>query len=441
MRDRIIMTKKELQRKAVLDLISKKDMSKIEGAELLGVTPRHLRRIEQRYRAEDVEGLIHKSRGKSSNRSYKKEYKDQIVSLYLEKYEGFGPTLAAEKLEEEDGIKVNSETLRLWLRGCGAWQEKRVRRKHCKRRQRRSRFGEMLQLDGSIHHWLPDSQKHTCLMNLVDDATGKTLSLMDEGETTFAALSLLKTWVELHGIPRSIYVDLKSLYVSPKSLKEQEDTGVEGGWLTHFSRVCKELGIRIIKAYSPQAKGRVERNHAVYQDRFVKELKLRNVKSIDQANEILMNGFIDKLNKKFMKEPSCLEDGHIPLRSDQVLEEIFCWEYDRQIYNDGTIRFENKYYQLEKSGDFSPYPKVKIKVKRTLEGKILLFYKDIKLIYREIEERPTKSDEQSRKVYTSYDRSQLSRANRNKTPWGQFNPCWLKNTRGNKIVEQMGQRE
>lgn len=134
-------------------------------------------------------------------------------------------------------------------------------------------------------------------MNLIDDATGKTLAFLDRVETTDAAFRLLKWWIKLHGIPMTIYVDLKSLYISPKSLRHTaEDDLVEPEWLTHFSRVCKTLGIEVIKAYSLQVKGRVARNHGVYQDRFVKELRLRNIKTIEAANQLLQKNFIDKLN-------------------------------------------------------------------------------------------------------------------------------------------------
>ena len=266
---------------------------------------------------------------------------------------------------------------------------------------------------------------------MVDDATGKTLSLMDTGETTRAALSLLQWWVTDAGIPMSIYVDLKSLYVSPKSLHHQSDDEealVEGQWLTHFSRACDKLGIEVIKAYSPQAKGRVERSHAVYQDRLVKELALNNIQTIEGANQLLSGGFINKLNEKFAKPASEPEDAHVPWCADDDLAQIFCWEYNRQVKNDWTIQFNNQHYQIEKTKPLLVSPKQKILVRKHLDGSISLWHKQHRLPCRPIEDRPRKSNNNSDDSTDNYDvqrRSELSRQNKQQSPWSQFNPGWL----------------
>jgi transposase len=327
MGDLLIMSKKELRRKSILDLVMLGQLTQLDASKRLGLSYRQTKRVYQKYLKEGDTGLVHKSRGKASKRAFPLEMKKTVLALYEEKYWDFGPTLASEKLLEDDNQKLHAETLRLWLKEAGIWQPKRQRKAHRSRRTRRSRFGELLQLDGSIHAWLPGITTKQCLMNFVEDATGKTLSLLDSGETTDAAFRLLKWWIKLHGIPMAIYVDLKSLYISPKSLRySDEDDLVEPEWLTHFSRACKVLGIEVIKAYSPQAKGRVERNHGVYQDRFVKELRLKNIQTIEGANKRLQGGFIDNLNKKFMKMPASMEDAHVALTDDQDLDDILCWE-------------------------------------------------------------------------------------------------------------------
>jgi len=430
MGDRLIMSKKERERKSMLDLVKIRQLTQVEASRRLGLSYRQTKRIYRSYVAYGDEGLVHKGRGKASPRAYSKEMKEAILKLYEQKYLGFGPTLASEKLEEEDGYSLHAETLRLWLKEAGLWQEKRKRREHRIRRARRVKFGELLQLDGSIHCWFEGKAEKQCLMNLVDDATGKTMALLDSGETTDAAFRLLKGWIKLHGIPMSIYVDLKSLYISPKSLRkaEEDDDLVEPEWLTQFSGACKELGIEVIKAYSPQAKGRVERSHGVYQDRFVKELTLKGVTTLEGANKVLQGGFIDKLNKKFMKAPESEADGHIGLRDGQDLDELLCWRYTRVIQNDWVIRFENVYYQIQKVHSRYVKPKQAVTVKRYLNGKITLWNKGRKLKYQIIEERLEKEDKASKDVYEISEVRRMCGASNKRSPWRQYNPGWLKRT-------------
>jgi transposase len=427
MGDNIIMSKKELKRKTILDQVMIGHISISDAAKRLTVCTKTIRRSLKKYREQGDKGLVHKSRGKVSNRMIPAIHKESVIKIYEEKYFGFGPTFASEKLEEEDGLIVHPETLRLWLKEKGVWQRHRKRKSYRSRRPRRSRFGEMLQLDGSIHGWFDGVEDKQCLMNMVDDATGKTLSLMDYGETTRAAFTLLKWWIRDAGIPASIYVDLKSLYVSPKSLKAKvadDEVLVEQEWLTHFSEACNKLGIEVIKAYSPQAKGRVERNHAVYQDRFVKELKLKNINTIEEANKLLSKSFINKLNSKFAKPSESNEDAHVPLTTGDDLDQILCWEYTRQIKNDWTIQFENNDYQIKKAG-VKVQPKQKITVRRHLDESISLWCRNQKLQFKAIVRSSTSSKKQTKK-YTSQDRAKTARDNKHKSPWGQFNPAWLK---------------
>jgi transposase len=434
MGDLLIMSKKELRRKSIFDLVKLGQLTQLDASKRLYLSYRQTKRSYQRYLKEGDDGLTHRSRGKASHRALSFEIKNAVLALYEEKYWDFGPTLAAEKLLEDDNIKLHAETLRLWLKAAGIWQPKRQRKAHRLRRTRRSRFGELLQLDGSIHAWFTGTVTKQCLMNLIDDATGKTLALLDTGETTDAAFRLLKWWIKLHGIPLAIYVDLKSLYISPKSLRHtDEDDFVEPEWLTHFSRACKVLGIEVIKAYSPQAKGRVERNHGVYQDRFVKELRLRDINTIDGANKLLQGRFIDSLNNKFMKEPASMEDAHVALMSEQNLDDIMCWEYTRTVYNDWIIRFENQLLQIQKTTSIRVRPKQKITLKRHLNGKITLWSKGLKIPYNFVDHRRAEEKKETQ-PYSSEKRSQNARENKSKTPWGQFNPGWLKQTKDNLLA-------
>lgn len=428
MGDLFIMSKNELRRKGIFDLVKLGQLTQLDASRRLHLSYRQTKRAYQRYLKEGDIGLVHRSRGKASSRAYPLEMKKTVLSLYEQKYWDFGPTLASEKLLEDDQLNLHAETLRLWLKEAGIWMPRRVRKTHRTRRKRRLCFGELLQMDGSIHAWLPGIEKKQCLMNMVDDATGKTLALLDTGETTDGAFRLLKWWIKLHGIPMAIYVDLKSLYISPKSLRYSDENDlVEPEWLTHFSRGCKALGIEVIKAYSPQAKGRVERNHGVYQDRFVKELRLKNIKTIEAANQLLQKGFIDKLNQKFMKEPQRPDDAHISLMADQDLNDILCWEYTRTVHNDWIIRFESQYLQIQKRHSNKVRPKQTITLKKHLNGKISLWNKGEKIPYCFIE-KPIQEDKKL-KGHDLVERSQHGRQSKTKSPWSQFNPGWLKKTK------------
>lgn len=430
MGDNLVMSKRERQRKVIVEQVLAGHLTRLDAAIRLGVSYRHVKRIIAAYRRAGDAGLVHKHRGCTSGRAYPLEVKEQVLALYREKYLAFGPTFAAEKLEEEAGVTVHPETLRLWLKATGLWEVHRQRKAHRSRRKRRTRYGELLQLDGSIHSWFAQSDEKQCLMNMVDDATSKTLALMDEGETTRAAFSLLNWWVTNAGIPLAIYVDLKSLYVSPKSLKKKLVDGeelVEVEWLTHFSKACKKLGITIIKAYSPQAKGRVERSHGIYQDRLVKELKLKNITTIDAANKYLSDGFVNQLNEKFAKPASAPEDAHVPLMAGNDLDQILCWEFERQVKNDWTVQLEGQHYQIEKTQRVSP--KQKLLVRKHLDGSVSLWCKDERLKATAIEARPVKAlhDEKKASIRprSQQAHSPLASTNKHKSPWSQFNPGWL----------------
>jgi len=437
MKDRLTMNKAERQRKALLDQVIAGHITKKDARKRMAVGDRHFRRLFHAYQAGGDAALVHKSRGKVSTRAYPEEKKQKIIALYREKYEGFGPTFAAEKLEEEDQLKVKAETLRLWLKEAVLWQPRHVRKTHRKQRARRARYGELLQLDGSIHAWFSGIEGKQCLMNMVDDATGKTLAILDTGETTRAALALLKWWIIEAGIPLAIYVDLKSVYISPKCLRdEEEDELVEPEWLTYFSGACKKLGIEVIKAYSAQAKGRVERNHAVYQDRLVKELKLKKITTIEAANAYLSGGFVNKLNEKFAKEPKESGDAHVPLSGDEDLDQILCWEYTRRIKNDWTIQFETQHFQIEKNAGLRP--KQKVTVRRHLDDSISVWFNQNKVVFTAIE-APVRTG------YVKRGRDMVAhankaRANKHKTPWGQFNPAWL-SKRNKKLSDKIVQQE
>jgi len=376
------MSAKERQRLLVLSRVRDQGMSLKKAASVLRVSYRQARRIYKRYISEGDAGLAHKNRGKASGRGYTPQLKQSVLELYKTRYDGFGPTLAAEKLLEEDGIVVDHETLRRWLLAGGIWQRRRKRSTHRQRRIPKDHFGELVQMDGSPHWWFEDRGETSCLMNMVDDSTKTTLALMDKEETTELSMRLLWAWIDKYGIPEALYVDHKTVFVTDRkpTLEEQLRGDMP---VTQFGRACRTLGIQIICASSPQAKGRVERNHGVYQERLVKELRLRGISSIEATNELLGKGFIEKLNAKFSVAPRDELDRHRPVDKKTELAAVFSFEYERTIANDYTVRFDRRLFQIVKQRAL-PLAKTKLTVQVRLDKSVHLIYQERELEFVEI---------------------------------------------------------
>jgi hypothetical protein len=424
MGDKLIMNKKERERKVILSGYEEGRYTLIEAAERMLVSYRQAKRIWSRYHKDNDIGLIHKRRGQPSARALDAGFKKTVLELYQEKYNGFGATFAVEKLAEDDNYTLSSETLRQWLKAANLWIPRRKRKSYRQYRERRAGFGEMLQIDGSDHRWFGQGTERCCLLDIVDDATGKTFALLDTGETTLVLLKALKRWVELYGVPESVYVDLKSVYVSPSGLKssnDDEEPKPQESWSV-FEQVCKRLNIRIIKAYSAQAKGRVERKHAVFQDRFVKELQLKNIKTIEKANEYLEGRFLNDINNKFSIAPKDNKDRHRDVKQYGDLDQIFCWEYNRTVHNDWTLQFKNKHYQLDKEQPLLINAGQKITVHLHLNGKISLWLKEKSISFKLLEHyvKPPTKPKPAPKYYSSEQRSKNSRKNKVKTPWRNY---------------------
>jgi transposase len=376
------MSKKERRRKVEFEGVREGRMTLKEAASKLGLSYRQCRRSYRRFCKEKDAGLVHRRRGQRSNRAKPEAFKEAVLERYRERYGGFGPVLAMEKLAEE-GYEVARETLRTWLLGEGLWQPRRKRAQHRQQRERKEHFGEMVQMDGSHHEWFGKGQPSSCLMDMVDDATGRSIALVDEEETTELAMKTLWLWCKRYGIPRGLYVDRKNVFMTDREPTLQEQLAGEEA-LTEFGKACKKLGIEIIAANSPQAKGRVERKHGVYQDRLVKELRLKGITTIVGANELLQNGFVKMLNRKFSRPAQSSADFHRPVEAGCDLREVFCFENIRVVANDWTVRCENRFYQILKHNDPLPRPRQKVTVRRLLDGKIQLLYRDKKLTFKEI---------------------------------------------------------
>lgn len=339
------MSIKEANRLSVMKQVDKRLLTLRKASEELGISLRQTKRIRKRYLLDGEEGLISKHIGKiSPNRIDLKLRRNVIKILCREEYGGFGPTFAKEKLQERHGYFLSEETLRKWMIQEGLWKAKAQKeRKIYQRRLRRSRFGELLQGDGSDHAWFEDRGERCTVVIFVDDATSKlTAGRFVLAETKEAYQKILEEHLSKYGRPLGLYVDKHSIFRTSRNNSEVKENE------THFGRILRELEIELICAHSPQAKGRVERANGTLQDRLIKEMRLRGISTIDEANKYLPT-FIEEYNCKFGKEPRDLEDAHRPLRNEDDLETVFAQRITRKLSKSLSFRYEGAIYQMEPS--------------------------------------------------------------------------------------------
>ena len=350
------MSTKELKRGGVLARVAAGTLRLGSAARLMEVSYRQAKRLYRRYRRDGAAGLKHRSAGRASKHAIAGKIRERVLALVREKYSGgvderFGPTLAAEHLTSEDGVTVDHETLRRWMLIAGLWSRARKRGPHRRRRERKAHFGELVQMDGSFHPWFEARGPQSCLLTLVDDATGKTLGRFGAQETIWAAVGVLRAWIERYGIPQALYTDWKNVYVRVPNAEER-DTGAEP--LTQFGRMCATLGIRIIPASSPQAKGRIERNHGTQQDRLVKKLRRQGIAAIETANTFLETEYWADHNARFAQAPASSDDFHVARPRGLRLDTVFRLEEARTVSNDWVVRYDNRLFQLERQSRQAP---------------------------------------------------------------------------------------
>jgi hypothetical protein len=348
----------------------------VEAARLLDLTPRQVRRLLERLRTEGDEAVIHGLRTRASNRRHKPAIRCRILEVYRRDYHDFGPTLACEKLRER-GLNVGVETLRGWLIEEGLWQPGRQRDPHRKKRARRECFGELVQMDTSIHDWTEGRGEPMVLVNMIDDATSRIHSGFYEGETVEAHLDLLGHWLRRYGRPLALYTDRDSIFEYQSKGRGDPDG------LTQFGRALQELGIGLILARSPQAKGRVERFFETAQDRWVKEMRLAGVCTRAQANALARRDLIPQFNRRFTVKPASSNDAHRPLGPAHNLAAILSVQHERVVTNDYTVRFQNRIYQVDKP----IYPGLRqgrVVIELRLDGTMAIRFGEHYLKYHEV---------------------------------------------------------
>lgn len=372
----LTMSKKELTRLEVIQRLEEKRLKQKEAAELLGISERHVRRLLCAYRQDGESGLISKRRGVPSNNRLAIEVVVKARDLIYERYHDFGPTLAHEKLSEIHGLQISRESIRSLMIAEELWRPKKLKRPPVHQlRERRACFGELVQIDGSPHAWFEERGPVCNLLVYIDDATGKLIELyFTPGETTFGYFAATKRYVTRYGKPMAFYSDKNSIF------KVNSKNALSGSGMTQFGRAMKEIDIEIICANTPQAKGRVERAIQILQDRLVKEMRLRGISTIDDANAYVIE-FMDDYNDRFAVEPRSSHNVHRALRPEEDLDQVFTLQEQRILSKNLTLQYKNVVYQIQTSRPTYAMRKAAVIVCENDRGEISILYKGQSLAY------------------------------------------------------------
>ena len=381
----LTMSRNERKRMTIMAGVKGKELTQVQAAELMGVGYRQAKRIWRRYQAEGDAGLIHRLRGRAGLRRKAPAVRAQVLAHYAqERYADFGPTLLAEELAKE-GIEVDHDTVRRWLLAAGKRTVGRRKQVHRQWRERKPCFGAMVQLDGSHHDWFEGRRAKCVLMVMVDDATNRLRARFAEEETTRASYDVFEGWGRQHRLPGSLYVDRDSIYrcEGAASVADQM-AGKERP--TQFGRAMAVLGVELILAHSPQAKGRVERMNGVLQDRLVKALRLAQINDLDSANRFLDQTYLREFNRRFARKAASPLDAHQGLPRN--LDEVLSWEEERVVGRDWTVACEGKWYQLDRKHEALSLAGRKVVVRTLRNGQVQLVYHGQKLKWRPLPGRP-----------------------------------------------------
>jgi transposase len=371
----VLMSKRELNRIDVLARLESGRFTPAVAASLLQVSERQVYRLMRRFRDDGPAGMADRRRGRPSNNRLPDVLREHAVALVREHYADFGPTLAAEKLEDRHGLRVSRETLRTWMVQAGLWLP-RAERKHFQQpRHRREHLGELIQIDGCEHRWFEDRGPPCTLLVFVDDATSRLMALgFVPSESTFAYFDVLRRYLETHGRPVAFYSDKHSIF----RVSKQEAAGGDG--MTQFGRAVAELNIEIICANTASAKGRVERAHATLQDRLVKELRLAGISDLEAANAFLP-GFIETYNSKFARAPAHDRDLHRPLEGMNDLSNILCWRETRRVSQQLVVHYNRMKFTLHPTDITARLVGQEVEVYDFPDGRLEIRWKGLPLAY------------------------------------------------------------
>ena len=370
------MSAKELSRLEVMQKLSAKRMSQKEAGALLQVSTRQIKRLLKTYRKKGAAGLVSKHRGRKGNNRLAEDVKKRALNLLKTKYQGFGPTLAHEKLVEKEKLKLSDESVRQLMMAEGLWKPRKVKKGVTHQlRERRACFGELIQIDGSPHDWFEGRAEACVLLVFIDDATGKLVQLLFvDSESFFSYSQAAESYFKQSGKPVAFYSDKHSIFrVNQPSAGSHND-------LTQFGRAMQELDIQIICANTPQAKGRVERVIQTLQDRLPKEMRLRKIASREAGNAYFPE-FLADFNQRFAEPPRSDVDLHRPLLPKEDLARILTWQESRILSKNLTLQFHKTVYQIQTERPSYALRNALVTVCVNAQEQITILYNDKSLSY------------------------------------------------------------
>lgn len=381
---KLLLSEKEMDRLCVLRQVKDRQLTQEEAGQKLKLSSRQIRRLLKQVEQDGSQGI--KRRKVGGNRTFPDDFKASVMEVVKTTYGDFGPTFAAEKLLERQGLGVNRETLRQWMIEGGLWKgrSRKAARIH-QSRQRRPRFGELVQIDGSHHDWFEGRAPACCLLVFIDDATSKILSMIFQpSETTVGYLKCLEDHLKTYGRPLAYYSDKHAIF------KTTRKDCVDGKLVdTQVHRALREFQIELICAYSSQAKGRVERANLTLQDRLIKEMRLRQISSIDEGNAYL-SSFLSQHNKRFAVQAENPSDAHRPLYHEaEALKRILSVQSTRKITKNLEFSYNCDLYQIQRRGGGYHLRNAAVTVCEYIDGTIGVFYKNEALQYK-VKPHPTK---------------------------------------------------
>lgn len=384
----IAMSTRERRRMTLMSRVTGGFLKLCTAAEMMRVCYRQAKRILRCYRQDGDAGLVHRGRGRSSSRARPAAERQRAMALCGKEYAGFGPLLASEHLATDHKIVVDHETLRRWLLSEGLWESRRRRESHRAARERRPRRGDLVQIDGSEHDWFEGRGLRTVLMVMIDDASNTTLARFYPAEDTAAAYDIFERYVRLYGLPVALYPDRDSIYICTREASLEEELANVGPE-TQFARAMRELGVDLIPAYSPQAKGRVERRHGLFQDRLVKEMRLLGIRTIEAANTYLDGTFLTLVNERYTVKPRDPVNGHQLRPSAVTLALILSWKESRNVAKDWTLRWRNRRLQIDARHAALGLPGRRVMVVERRDGTLAILYGKRLLTFRDAPEPTT----------------------------------------------------
>jgi hypothetical protein len=389
MEDTCRMSNRELDRYKIIEDVMQKRIKQTQAARWLDLTERQVRRMLERVRQKGPAGLLHRLRGRRSNRAMSDAFRQKVLDRVRADYADFGPTLAAEYLaEEKPPLLISRQALGRWMSAAHLYTPRRRAAPHRQWRPRKACRGELVQLDGSLHDWLEGRGPRCTLIAYIDDATSRLLyAEFVPSEDTFHLFQTTKAYLLRHGRPLAFYVDRDSIYrVNRQATIEEELQDIAP--MTQFARAMRQVDIELLPAFSPQAKGRVERLFQTLQDRLVKALRLANISTISDANRFLRQVYLQDHNARFARPPAAPQNAHRPLLKSFDLDAILAFHTPRVLHNDFTLRYRTRLFQLLPDQPCRLRPKMTLLVKHRLDDSIRLRYKEHSLNYKVLQTPP-----------------------------------------------------